>query len=280
MTSEEPEYNSHPPLHVDVTMRLEVLVTRPGSIAFAVAVAQGLSRSETLRATSQQEGSLQIREVVLDHSTRLHLVDAPAGPLSVEYTATAQADPAGRERVTDEQRLVYLRPSRYCKSDAVVGLATSEFGSDASDAQKVFHVTQWVNERVAYRSGSTDASDDALHPLLMGEGVCRDFAHLGITLCRALGIPARYVSVYAPGLDPMEAHAVFEAAIDGVWHVFDATRLAPRASMIRIGTGRDAADVALLATATATTGALEMDLTVVARPGLPIESPSALRSLA
>jgi transglutaminase-like putative cysteine protease len=280
MTSKEPEYNSQPPLHVDVDTRLEVLVTRAGSIAFSVALARGLSRSETLRATSQQGGNLPIREVLLDHGTRVHMVNAPEGPLSIEYTATARADPVSPQPVTDEQRLVYLRPSRYCKSDAVVGLASSEFGSGVDDAQKVFHVTRWVHERVAYRSGSTDASDDALHPLLMGEGVCRDFAHLGITLCRALGIPARYVSVYAPGLDPMEAHAVFEAEIEGVWRVFDATRLAPRASMIRIGTGRDAADVALLATATATTGALEMDLTVVASPGLPIESHSALSSLA
>ena len=88
-------------------------------------------------------------------------------------------------------------------------------------------------------------TDDAIDTLLAGEGVCRDFAHVCITLCRFLDIPARYVGVYAPGLSPMDFHAVFEAAVDGHWYVFDATRLAPRQTMLRISTGRDAADTAV-----------------------------------
>ena len=86
--------------------------------------------------------------------------------------------------------------------------------------------------------------DSAEHTLLTGMGTCRDFAHLGIALCRATGIPARFTAVYAPGLYPMDFHAVFEPLQDGRWSVHDPTGLAPRSSLVRIVTGRDAADTA------------------------------------
>ncbi|MBO0985872.1 transglutaminase family protein, partial [Rathayibacter sp. SD072] len=82
--------------------------------------------------------------------------------------------------------------------------------------------------------------------LLARRGVCRDFAHLVVALLRALDVPARLVSVYAPGLSPMDFHAVAEAWIEGEWRVVDATTLAPRQSLVRIATGRDAADTAFL----------------------------------
>ena len=86
--------------------------------------------------------------------------------------------------------------------------------------------------------------DSAVDTLLAGEGVCRDFAHLTIALCRALRIPARLASVYAPGISPMDYHAVTEVLVGGTWYVFDSTRLAPRSELVRIATGRDAADTA------------------------------------
>src|SRR5690606_13899415 len=89
-------------------------------------------------------------------------------------------------------------------------------------------------------------TDGAVSTLLSRRGVCRDFAHLVVAFLRALDVPARVVSVYAPGLTPMDFHAVAEAAIDGTWHVVDATGLAPRQSLLRIATGRDAADTAFL----------------------------------
>ena len=116
-------------------------------------------------------------------------------------------------------------------------------------------------------------------PLGTGQGVCRDYAHLVVTMCRALGMPARYVSVYAPGLSPMDAHAVVEIAVDGVWRVFDATRLAPRASMVRIGTGRDAADIAILTALGGSSGARGSGAGDVG-PALPVEDLDALVVLA
>jgi transglutaminase-like putative cysteine protease len=97
---------------------------------------------------------------------------------------------------------------------------------------------------LAYASGASDHLDSAVDTLLVGAGVCRDYAHLTIALCRALGIPARLASVYAPGLFPMDFHAVAEVLVAGNWLAIDSTRLAPRPELVRIATGRDAADTA------------------------------------
>ena len=123
-----------------------------------------------------------------------------------------------------------------------------ELYAPKSDRKKVDTIVRHVHERLSYVVGSSRPTDDAIDTLLAGEGVCRDFAHVCITLCRFLDIPARYVGVYAPGLAPMDFHAVFEAGVDGLWYVFDATHLAPRQTMLRISTGRDAADTAFFAT--------------------------------
>ena len=94
--------------------------------------------------------------------------------------------------------------------------------------------------------GSSDPIDGAVDTLLAGAGVCRDYAHLVVALLRAVNVPARVVSVYAPGLSPMDFHAVAEAFVDGHWRVVDGTLLAPRQTLVRIATGRDAADIAFL----------------------------------
>jgi transglutaminase-like putative cysteine protease len=109
-------------------------------------------------------------------------------------------------------------------------------------------VASWVFERIEYVGGSSGPLDTAVDTLLSGQGVCRDFAHLTIALCRALGIPARLAAVYAPGLSPMDFHAVVEVLTPLGWQVVDATRLAPRDSLVRIATGRDAADTAFATT--------------------------------
>jgi transglutaminase-like putative cysteine protease len=109
-------------------------------------------------------------------------------------------------------------------------------------------VAAWVHDRLVYTGGSSGPTDDAVDTLLLGAGVCRDYAHLVLSLLRARDVPARLAAVYAPGLDPMDFHAVVEAWVDGCWRLVDATRLAPRPSMLRIATGRDATDTAFLTT--------------------------------
>jgi transglutaminase-like putative cysteine protease len=127
---------------------------------------------------------------------------------------------------------------------------------DADVNSRVASITEWIRERISYVPGSSDVHDSAEDTLLTGMGTCRDFAHLGIALCRATGIPARFAAVYAPGLYPMDFHAVFESLELGRWRVHDATGLAPRTSLVRIATGRDAADAAFSAV---NSGVVSMD---------------------
>lgn len=103
-----------------------------------------------------------------------------------------------------------------------------------------------MHGRLSYVYGSTVGTGGAVQVIESGEGVCRDFAHTATALLRALDIPARVSAVYAPALRPRDFHAVTEAWVGGAWHVIDATRLAPRGSMLRIASGRDTADTAFL----------------------------------
>lgn len=267
-----------PPPEAVVRTTLTMPVEQAGTVVLSVAVADHLDATEVLTVTGPG-GSVEPALVPTGHGTRLHRVEAPEGDLEVAYEATVRMPASATHEVTDADRFTYLLPSRYCPSDLVAGFAAAELAG-GSDAEAAHRVMAWIHGRTAYQPGSTDALDDALVPLHRATGVCRDFAHLGVTLCRALGMPARYVSVYAPGLDPMDAHAVVEVAVEGQWRVFDPTRLAPRASMVRIGTGRDAADVAVSSSLGAVVGPPRFEVTATASPDLPTDDPGMLVTLA
>lgn len=145
----------------------------------------------------------------------------------------------------DGEIIPFLFPSRYCQSDKLQKLAYTQFGNIENIYSKVLAITDWIYNNVEYVSGSTDSQTSALDTITERVGVCRDFAHLGITLCRALSIPARYLTCYAYTLQPPDFHACFEAYIGGNWIVFDATRLVPLNSLVKIANGRDAADAAV-----------------------------------
>lgn len=145
----------------------------------------------------------------------------------------------------DGDIIPFLFPSRYCQSDKLQKLAYTEFGAIENIYSKVLAITDWIYNNVEYVSGSTDSQTAALDTLTERVGVCRDFAHLAIALCRALSIPARYLTCYAYTLQPPDFHACFEAYIGGNWIVFDATRLVPLNSLVKIANGRDAADAAV-----------------------------------
>ena len=189
-------------------------------------------------------------------------VHADAGRLAISYEASVrltQAPPvpvATEEVVIDAEAIAALRQSRYCPSDAMAGFAAVELDGLERGPTLARSVAAWVFERLAYVPGSSDTLDTAVDTLLAGAGSCRDFSHLAITLCRALGVPARLVAVYAPGLSPMDFHAVVEARRGPGWEVLDPTRLAPRSALTRIATGRDAADIAFATTLTGRGGTL------------------------
>ena len=171
--------------------------------------------------------------------------------LSVRYNATVELSPE-IERIfylneVEHKRLPasvlpFLSPSRYCESDRLGRFAWKEFGQLASGYSRVEEICNWVNAHIDYVAGSTDASSSACDVLIQRAGVCRDFAHVSIALCRALGIPARYVSGYAVGLKPPDFHGFFEVYLQDRWYLFDATRMAPVSGLVRVGIGLDAAD--------------------------------------
>ncbi|MCU1368096.1 MAG: transglutaminase domain protein, partial [Ilumatobacteraceae bacterium] len=173
---------------------------------------------------------------------------------------------------------LYRRPSRFIESDMFSGFASAEFG-DVHGAELLEAVSSWVGTRLFYVPGSSGPTDGATDTLLRGEGVCRDYAHLVIALLRGLRVPARLASVYAPGCDPMDFHAVAEAYVDGQWSAVDATGLAPRSTMLRIATGRDAADTAFLTNSRGIIVLTGMEVVAYTDERLPFDDVNALAEL-
>jgi len=227
-----------------VATRLDLGLRGPAKLVFSVAVAQGAPLSRESLAITASGEAMTPTELVDVTGNRLQVLDAPAGRLTLDYEAvvSGQISPAP---VDEFDLITYLRPSRYCESDTLGPTAVSEFGGLA-DAELLAAVTGWVAGKLTYVPGSSLPTDGAVRTLLGRQGVCRDFGHLSIALLRALNVPARLAAVFAPGLSPMEYHAVCEAYVDGGWYVVDPTQLAPRQSLVRVATGRDAADTAFL----------------------------------
>jgi len=183
------------------------------------------------------------------------------GDVEIVYRAVVDVEPrielhAGlcQQRWSDlpADVLPYLMPSRFCPSDKFLRFAGREFGSLAGGA-KVIAIVDWIRQHVDYVHGVSNAETSAESTFIDGAGVCRDFTHLGISLCRAGGIPARAVAAYALALDPPDFHAVFEVWLGEGWWLVDPTGLAPVAGLIRIAHGRDAADIAFLTSSGAVT---------------------------
>ncbi len=141
----------------------------------------------------------------------------------------------------------YLMPSRFCQSDLFEPFVEGEFGGLTGGA-RIMAIRDWIAGAFTYAPGSTTAHTSAADSFLARRGVCRDYAHVLVTLARASSIPARYVSVYAPDVAPPDFHAVAEVFLDGGWHLVDATGMAGPADIAKIGVGRDAADIAFLST--------------------------------
>ncbi len=174
--------------------------------------------------------------------------------LNISYSALVDTsfkltsdDQLTRVPIADVDPIVlpYIFPSRYCQSDKLFRFANNKFGKINNAFEKVIALTQWIHDNVEYLSGSTNSQTSAYDTATELAGVCRDFAHLGIALCRALDIPARYFTGYAYQLNPPDFHACFEAYLGGKWIIFDATQLTPLNGLVKIATGRDAADAAI-----------------------------------
>jgi transglutaminase-like putative cysteine protease len=145
-----------------------------------------------------------------------------------------------------DEAMQFLLPSRYCPSDRLAQRAQQIVAEAAPGYAQVEAIRAWIHRNIEYRYGVSDAGTDACETLREGAGVCRDYSHVAIALCRSLAIPARMVVGYLYRLDPMDLHAWFEAFVGGRWYTFDATQREPRGGRVVLGYGRDAADVAFL----------------------------------
>jgi transglutaminase-like putative cysteine protease len=252
-----------------VNVHLELEIRGHTNMVFSMTPAIGADIASE-RLDFLLDGKPQDAREILDlHGGRLHTFVTEFGTLAVDYAleigGAATIDP-----VDELDLITYLRPSRYAQSDSLTPFARSLFFG-LSGYTLVQAVTDWVFGNLSYVSGSSLPTDGATRTLMSRQGVCRDFAHVTIALLRAMEIPARMVSVYAPGLSPMDFHAVAEAYVDGVWWVIDSSRLAPRQSLIRIATGRDAADTAWLTSTWTDLNVMSMLVTVSA-DSLPFDS--------
>lgn len=248
-----------------VSAHLDVGVMETADLVLAIAVDRGYRRLDEQLLVSVDGTPLETSM----QDQLIFIKGAPPGNLLIDYRATVvgATSPAP---ATDVAIFRYMCPSRYCESDRLGPLARDEFDG-LSGAELLASLTAWVHENIDYVAGSSRPTDGAVATLLGRKGVCRDFAHLTAAMLRANNIAARVASVYAPGLEPMDFHAVTEACIDGAWYVVDSTALAPRQSMVRIATGSDASEVAFLTTLRGVTELNNVVVTAVVDGDLPFD---------
>ncbi|PKH44180.1 Transglutaminase-like superfamily protein [Nocardioides alpinus] len=261
---------------VSSTVRLQV--GAPADLVLSVAVAADLAPTQESLTVTSEAGLLEPSELLAAGGTRLHRVArAPVGTLVVRYDAVVPlgGPPAP---LTELEGVEFTRPSRYCDSDRLTPVARELFGGRTGE-DLVRAVVRWALDHITYAPGSSGPLDGALETYLRRQGVCRDTSHVVTTMLRALGVPARLVSVYAPGLVPMDFHAVTEVALDGRWYVVDGTGLAPRGSLVRIATGRDAADTAFLTVNAGQAGLLQVQVGASVAPALPADDGLTLTQL-
>jgi transglutaminase-like putative cysteine protease len=237
----------------EIDCSLAYQVNGPSDFLFQIHALNGMDQ-QVLSESLEIQPPVPVRvyaDPTMDHRfTRLH---ADAGALTLRYRATvsravqpvdANAPEVAIADLPDEL-MHNLMPTRYCESDHLSHAAIKLFGGLAPGLARVEAIVDWIHANIDYQLGSTKSTTTACDVFLQRAGVCRDFAHLAVTFCRALNIPARLVVGYARFDDPPpDFHAVFEAYVGHRWVMFDATRMSPVEQMVRIASGRDAKDVA------------------------------------
>lgn len=242
-------------MKLEVSAELKYTVSAPGTLILNVHALRS-QKQTVLEETLVIEPYVKVEELTIENGEnrliRFEILEKEE--VSISYKATVdnyykETDHTNEPEVSvgklDASVIPYLYSSRYCQSDKLYRFANSKFGSIKNQYLKVLALTDWINSNVEYLSGSTNSQTSAYDTVTELAGVCRDFAHLGIALCRALTIPARYFTGYAYKLDPPDFHACFEAYLGNEWVLFDATRLVPLNGLVKIATGRDAANSAV-----------------------------------
>jgi transglutaminase-like putative cysteine protease len=248
--------------------------TRP--LALTVGCTFGLETPQPVSAVLQvapSGGEADVRaerwDTAADHhgyidgyGNRCERITIPAGASRIVYEADvvlsspadriAPATPETPIMALPDEHIAFLMPSRFCLPDELGHEAWQRFGDIAPGWERVQAIVDYVHGHLEWVAGASNPWTTAVDAYRAGQGVCRDFAHLAITFCRALNIPARYVFGYIPEIDvpltaePMDFAAWFEVYLDGEWHTFDARNNRRRIGRVIVGRGRDAVDVALI----------------------------------
>lgn len=245
---------------VDISARFDFTLDRPTDVLLQFEAA-AIPEQRILTARSDMPGG--------EHMARIDAQDAigeriwlrVGGRCDVSYTARVEvrrilADIATLDRLEPHElpgeAVQYLLDSRYCPADRFQPFAEAEFGA-LSGGQRILAMRDWIASNFTYTPGSSTSTTTALDSFVERRGICRDYAHVMVTLARASAIPARYCSVYAPGVNPPDFHAVAEVFLadpgipgGGAWHIVDPTGMADPAETVKIGVGRDAADVSFM----------------------------------
>ncbi len=218
-----------------------------------------------IEAAATEEQIVEFAEIKVphaDHFVRMHSHDyigeriwiRKSGLLKVDYHSIIDVN---RKDINIEtlaaipphqlpgDTIQYMLDSTYCPASRFQNFVQDEFG-DLSGGERIQAFANWINQKLIYMSGSSNSFTNALDTFVQRRGVCRDFAHLLISLARASSIPARFASVYSVGVKPQDFHAVAEVYLAGAWHIIDPTKMSDSHDAIIIGIGRDAADVGFL----------------------------------
>jgi transglutaminase-like putative cysteine protease len=244
-------------LDLELTLEYEIRGSDGADFVFNIHAAQ--TPQQTVDDERLELSQPVVPEILTDAATdtRFMRLHAAPGPLRIGYAAKVNvahhfADPDTLAEVPVRRLpldvVPYIYPSRYCQSDRLLKLAWDEFGHLCPGYSRVLAIQHWVQQHVTFASNTTDSTTSAVDTLIERVGVCRDFTHLMIALCRALSIPARIATGTdygaRPSLGPPDFHAYVEVYLDRCWYLFDASGTGIPMGFMRFGTGRDAADVA------------------------------------
>lgn len=246
-------------VHIDLDIRLEYDIKGAAGADFVFNVHAAKTAHQAVSAERLSLSQDVVSETATDPATasRFTRLHASEGQLALHYAAHITidhhlAEPDSLQEVPVRclplEVMPYVYPSRYCQSDRLLRLAASEFGGMFPGYSRVLAIQHWVQRRVRFQSNSTTSTTSAVDTVVDGVGVCRDFSHLMIAMCRALNIPARIVTGTdygaAPALGPPDFHAYVEVYLGDRWYLFDPSGTGVPMGFVRLGTGRDAADVA------------------------------------
>ena len=243
-------------IRFDLSIELDYNVVSPSDYVFILQPTRTPYQRVTWEALTT-EPAVDVQEEVHGSPANRHLrARVEAGHFRLRYDAIVDlvhhfALPADLREVPIAELpasvLTYIYPSRYCQSDHLLQVARDQFGTMTPGYERVEAIRNWVKERTRFQIGSSNVQTSALETFQCAAGVCRDFAHLMISLCRALNIPARLATGIDygadPALGPTDFHCYVEAYLGDRWYLFDPTGISPRMGLIRIGTGRDASEV-------------------------------------